>query len=48
MVVDPVCEMTIDENTSQFKSKVDGNEVHFCCRNCKAIFVKNPSKYNIV
>jgi len=36
MVVDPVCGMTIDDNTSQFKSKVNGNEVHFCCPSCKA------------
>ena len=48
MVVDPVCGMKIDENTSQFKSKVNGHEVHFCCPNCKAIFVKNPSKYEVV
>jgi YHS domain-containing protein len=38
MVVDPVCGMTIDENTSQFKSKVNENEVHFCCPSCKAIW----------
>jgi hypothetical protein len=31
MVVDLVSGMRIDENTSQFKSKVNGNEVHFCC-----------------
>ncbi|MFY9872374.1 MAG: hypothetical protein WAK17_21905 [Candidatus Nitrosopolaris sp.] len=33
-LVDPVCGMTIDENTPQFKV-VNGNEVHLCC---KAIF----------
>jgi len=45
MVVDPVCGMTVDEKSSQFKFKVNGNEVYFCCPNCKAIFVKNPSRY---
>jgi YHS domain-containing protein len=38
MVVDPVCGMTIDGTTSQFKSKVNGNEVHFCYPSCKAIW----------
>jgi len=44
MVVDPVCGMTIDEKNS-IRSIVDGTEVYFCCSKCKAIFVKNPSKY---
>lgn len=48
MAIDPVCGMTVDENTSQFKFKVNGTEVHFCCPNCKAIFVKNPTKYEVV
>jgi YHS domain-containing protein len=46
MVVDPVCGMRVDEKNSM-KSIVIGNEVHFCCPNCKAIFVKNPSKYKV-
>jgi len=48
MVVDPVSGMTIDENTSQFKSKMNGDGVRFYCISCKAIFVKNPSKYKVV
>jgi len=40
--------MEIDEKTSQYKSMVEGKEVHFCCPSCKAIFDKNPSKYKIV
>jgi YHS domain-containing protein len=47
MVVDPVCGMTVDEKNSEIKSIVDGNEVYFCCPKCKAIFLKNRSKYNV-
>ena len=47
-VIDPVCKMEIDEKTSQHKSKVEGKDVYFCCPNCKAIFDKQPSKYQVV
>jgi YHS domain-containing protein len=46
--IDPVCKMEIDEKTSQFKSKVEGKEVYFCCPSCKSIFDKQPSKYKVV
>jgi len=47
-VIDPVCKMEIDEKTSQYKSKVGGKDVYFCCPNCKAIFDKKPSKYQVL
>jgi hypothetical protein len=37
MVVNPVCGMITDENTSQFKSKVNGNEVHLA-----VVFMARP------
>ena len=46
--IDPVCKMEIDEKNSQFKSKVEGKEVYFCCPNCKSIFDKQPLKYMVV
>jgi YHS domain-containing protein len=48
MVIDPVCKMEIDEKASQFKSKAEGKDVYFCCPHCKAIFDKQPSKYQLV
>jgi len=47
MAIDPVCKMEIDEKTSQFRSKVEGKDVYFCCSSCKSIFDKQPSKYNV-
>ena len=48
MVIDPVCKMEVDEKASQFKSKAEGKDVYFCCPHCKAIFDKQPSKYQVV
>ena len=48
MAIDPVCKMEVDSRTSQFKSKIEGKKVYFCCPSCKTIFDKQPSKYKVI
>jgi YHS domain-containing protein len=45
MVTDPVCKMTIDENTAKGKSDYNGKTYYFCALSCKAKFDQNPSAY---
>jgi xanthine dehydrogenase accessory factor len=40
----PVCGMEIEEH-SQFKSKLDGKTIYFCCPHCKSRFDKDPAKF---
>ncbi|MBS3922647.1 MAG: YHS domain-containing protein [Nitrosarchaeum sp.] len=44
MKVDPVCKMEVEEHGG-VTLEYDGNVFHFCCPSCKAVFEKNPSKY---
>ena len=46
MPIDPVFGMEVGMR-SQYKSKVQGKELYFCCPNCKARFDKNPSKFRV-
>jgi YHS domain-containing protein len=43
MKVDPVCKMEVEEGS--VVSEHDGKTFHFCCPSCKAVFEKNPNKY---
>lgn len=43
MKVDPVCKMEVEHGGVTLE--YDGNVFHFCCPSCKAVFEKNPSKY---
>ena len=43
MKVDPVCKMEVEEGGVVLEH--DGKTFHFCCPSCKAVFKKNPSKY---
>ena len=45
MVTDPVCKMTIDENTAKGKSEYNGKTYYFCAPICKVKFDANPSAY---
>ena len=44
-VIDPVCGMTVDSATAQYRSFHDGKAYYFCAVGCKATFDKNPAKF---
>lgn len=45
MAKDPVCGVTVDEKTANFKSFYELNVYYFDSEKCKAEFDKNPLKY---
>jgi Cu+-exporting ATPase len=45
MAKDPVCGMTVDENSAAGTSQHQGQTYYFCSKGCKAAFDKEPQKY---
>jgi YHS domain-containing protein len=45
MAKDPVCGMTVDEQTAQWRSEYDGKTYYFCREGCKLAFEKNPQRF---
>ncbi len=45
MAIDPICKMTVDEKTAQYKSDFEGKTYYFCAPGCKKKFDENPAKY---
>ncbi len=45
MAIDPVCGMTVDEKTAQYKTDYKGNTYYFCAAGCKGVFESDPEKY---
>ncbi|HEY9246643.1 MAG TPA: YHS domain-containing protein [Candidatus Methanoperedens sp.] len=45
MAIDPVCGMTVDEKTAQFKTDYKNNTYYFCSPGCKKAFETEPEKY---
>ncbi|MEE9615148.1 MAG: YHS domain-containing protein [Thermodesulfobacteriota bacterium] len=45
MAVDPVCGMTVREDTAEYKTEREGKTYYFCAKGCKERFEKNPEKY---
>ncbi|TRZ89509.1 MAG: YHS domain-containing protein [Methanosarcinales archaeon] len=45
MAIDPVCGMTVDEKTAQFKTDYEGTTYYFCALGCKKVFEERPEKY---
>jgi len=43
--LDPVCGMTVDTATAEYRSFNDGKAYYFCAAGCKANFDKNPAKF---
>ncbi len=43
MKVDPVCKMEVEHGNVILE--YNGETFHFCCPSCKAVFEKNPGKY---
>ena len=45
MAIDPICKMTVDENTAKYVSIYKGKKYYFCAPGCKKTFDDNPEKY---
>lgn len=45
MAQDPVCKMTVDENTAVAQTEYKGKTFYFCADGCKETFEKDPEKY---
>lgn len=43
--IDPVCGMTVDSDTAQYKSDYQGTTYYFCASGCKSAFDKNPTEF---
>ncbi len=43
--IDPVCRMTVDTATAEFRSFHDGKAYYFCSVDCKLSFDKDPGKF---
>jgi xanthine dehydrogenase accessory factor len=43
--VDPVCGMSVNIATARHTADVDGASYYFCCANCRAKFLENPTAY---
>jgi Cu+-exporting ATPase len=44
-VTDPVCGMTVDSATTEYRSTHDGTTYYFCSAACKENFDKDPAKF---
>ena len=45
MAQDPVCKMTVDENTAAATTEYKGKTFYFCAAGCKESFEKEPDKF---
>ena len=45
MAIDPVCKMTVDEETAKFKTDYKGRIYYFCAPGCKKAFEESPEDY---
>lgn len=45
--IDPVCGMSVDIATAEFRSEFAGQVFYFCCPHCKHSFDKNPQRYKV-
>jgi len=43
--VDPVCKMTVDPKSAQWKTEWEGKTYYFCSSGCKQKFGLDPRKY---
>ena len=46
MAVDPVCRMTIREDTATEKVEYEGRVYYFCAPGCRQRFEKEPERYS--
>ncbi|MFQ5706328.1 MAG: heavy metal translocating P-type ATPase [bacterium] len=45
MTIDPVCGMTVDENSAKWVSEHQGQVFSFCAEGCKKAFEENPEQF---
>jgi len=45
--IDPVCGMTVDSATAEYRSFHDGKAFYFCSEGCKVNFDKDPAKFAV-
>jgi Cu+-exporting ATPase len=45
MATDPVCGMSVDQNSAEATSTYKGKTYYFCSEDCKEIFDKEPETY---
>ena len=45
--IDPVCGMTVDKATAEYRSFRDGETYYFCSAGCKQAFDRDPAKYAV-
>ena len=43
--IDPVCGMTVDTATAEYRSFHEGRPYYFCSAGCKTSFDKDPAKF---
>jgi xanthine dehydrogenase accessory factor len=43
--IDPVCGMTVDIATADYRSRYDGRDYYFCCASCQLSFDKAPQQF---
>lgn len=43
--IDPVCGMSVETETAQYRSEYAGQTYYFCCAHCRHSFDKEPEKY---
>ena len=46
MAIDPICKMTVDEESAEYISEYRGKKYFFCAPGCKKTFDENPDKYS--
>lgn len=44
-VIDPVCGMSVNPETTNIETTVEGQTYYFCAEGCRRAFVENPEKY---
>jgi xanthine dehydrogenase accessory factor len=47
LAVDPVCGMEVEIATAGHTAEVGGTTYYFCCAQCRARFVKDPSSFTV-
>jgi YHS domain-containing protein len=46
MAIDPICKMTVDEETAEYISEYKGRKYFFCALGCKKTFDENPDNFS--
>ena len=45
MAIDPICGMTVNEETAEHTTEYQGTMYYFCAPGCKKAFEEEPEKY---